>query len=199
MLVLDRYFPRIYHHYLIYEEEDKTKDRQERHKITQEDFTPHCVVDSLLSGINFETISETFLDNSCGCGNILNEVLTRKLTNCSSSEDILTAVKSIYGVELMADNVCECRNKLYNTIIDHFPSVKDDSVLNYKVRAIIRNHIVWYDSLKFDYEHYWETHKPSYSPRDKHFNISFEERRKPNDDYYPMWGTDYNKQESLWK
>ena len=94
---------------------DKTKKRVERHDDTQEDFTPIGVVNSMLDQYPqeaFKEMKKTFIDYSAGNGNFLVEILDRKLDNSKNVDDAIEALKSIYGVELMADNVEECRERL---------------------------------------------------------------------------------------
>lgn len=84
-------------------------------------------------------ISSTFLEPSCGDGNFLVEVLNRKL-NCVSlssiDNDVLLAVSSIYGVDIQADNVLECRRRLYAILLDFYNtnnivlSIEQDEKLN---------------------------------------------------------------------
>ena len=134
---------------------NKDEKRKERHKITQEDFTPDSVVESLLDSLPDETysnIDKTVLDNSCGIGNLLVGVLKRKLEYCKSVEDGKRALKSIYGVELMADNVEECRTAIYDLFVEHYPEVKDD----FEIMQIIENRIQCHNALDFEYEH-WPT------------------------------------------
>lgn len=66
--------------------------------------------------------SKRFLEPACGNGNFLAEILSRKLTSIKktykrSSYDYerfsVFAVSSIYGVELLQDNVIECRDRLF--------------------------------------------------------------------------------------
>jgi hypothetical protein len=57
----------------------------------------------------FQDPSKTFLDNSCGDGQFLSEVLIRKLENGIPFEQ---ALQTIYGVDLMQDNVDLCRERL---------------------------------------------------------------------------------------
>jgi hypothetical protein len=67
---------------------------------------------------------KTFLDNSCGNGQFLIEILERKIANGISHKD---ALKSIYGVELDQNNTEECRLRLLcgstsrelRTIVEH--------------------------------------------------------------------------------
>ena len=58
----------------------------------------------------------------------------------------------------------------------------EDEVLNFNIRAVIRNRIVWYDSLKFNYK--WVKLR-TYGDHDK--TINFEVRRTAKDIKYPMW------------
>lgn len=66
--------------------------------------------------------SKRFLEPACGNGNFLAEILTRKLANIKknyrrSSYDFerfsVFAVSSLYGVDILQDNVAECRNRLF--------------------------------------------------------------------------------------
>ena len=108
-------------------EKDKTKKRVERHDDTQEDFTPIGVVNSMLDQYPeeaFKDMKKTFIDYSAGNGNFLVEILDRKLDNSKNVDDAIEALKSIYGVELMADNVEECRERLYALMVSRYPKVK---------------------------------------------------------------------------
>lgn len=171
---------------------DKTKYREDRHSTTQEDFTPSSIVKILCDNISedeYKNHTSTFMDNSCGVGNILMEVLKRKLLYCSTIDDVVDVLKSIYGIDLMADNVEECRANLYEITICMFPSIINDFNTNFKVKSIIRNRIQWYDSLKFDYNHWPPL---STTPRTGHMNITFKEIKRSEDTKYPMWFKDYN-------
>lgn len=49
--------------------EDKNKKRKARHKITQEDFTPLCIVEEMLVKLPHSVFTDfkiTIMDNSCG-------------------------------------------------------------------------------------------------------------------------------------
>ena len=83
-----------------------------RIKVTGEVFTPTTVVQEILDKLGqkvFTDASKTFLDPTCGDGQFLGEVLIRKLEN---SVDFETALSTIYGVDLMEDNVKLCRERL---------------------------------------------------------------------------------------
>jgi type I restriction-modification system DNA methylase subunit len=108
-----------------------------RVKATGEVFTPTPLVQQILDTLPqelFNDPSKTFCDPSCGDGQFLSEVLIRKLENGIPFE---TALSTIYGVELMEDNVKLCRDRLI--------CGRED------LRHIVEKNIVCADSLKYDY------------------------------------------------
>jgi len=69
-----------------------------------------------------DRIDSRFLEPACGNGNFLAEILTRKLATVkkmykSNPYDYerysVLAVTSVYGVDILADNVAECRERLF--------------------------------------------------------------------------------------
>lgn len=83
-----------------------------RVKATGEVFTPTPLVQEILDTLDqslFTDPTKTFLDPSCGDGQFLGEVLIRKMEN---GIDFETALSTIYGVDLMEDNVELCRERL---------------------------------------------------------------------------------------
>ena len=83
-----------------------------RVKATGEVFTPTDLVQRTLGRMNqnmFSDPSKTFLDPTCGDGQFLSEVLIRKV---ESGIDFEQALKTIYGVDLMPDNVKLCQDRL---------------------------------------------------------------------------------------
>ena len=119
-----------------------------RIKQTNEVFTPTPMVQSCLDKIADQTIfsdkTKTFLDNSCGDGQFLSEVLIRKLDN---GIDFKTALNTIYGVDLMQDNVELCRERL---LCGH-----------HDLRHIVEQNIVCADALRY---HYRFDNTPPYDP-----------------------------------
>lgn len=86
-------------------------------------FTPAWMVNDMLDLVKSETerIESRFLEPACGSGNFLVPVLERKLSTVkakyrSSEFELrhfaLAALMSIYGIELLANNVEECRDNL---------------------------------------------------------------------------------------
>ena len=83
-----------------------------RIKATQEIFTPTEMVKDLLDKLNpslFADIDQPFVDPTVGDGQFLGEVLIRKMENGSTFEQ---ALQTIYGVDLMQDNVRLCQDRL---------------------------------------------------------------------------------------
>lgn len=67
-------------------------------------------------------IDSRFLEPACGDGNFLAEILSRKLAAVKKKykksvidyeKNALLAVSSIYGVDILADNVAACRERLF--------------------------------------------------------------------------------------
>jgi type I restriction-modification system DNA methylase subunit len=110
---------------------------QLRIKATGEVFTPTPLVQEMLDCLPqdlFTDPTKTFLDPSCGDGQFLSEVLIRKLEN---GIDFETALNTIYGVDLMPDNVELCRKRLLCGQ-EH-------------LRQIVERNIVCHDALTYDY------------------------------------------------
>ena len=89
-------------------------------------FTAAREVNAMLDLVKDETenIDSTFLEPACGDGNFLDEVLRRKLAVCKkrygkSAADYekmsFLACTTLYGVDIMADNVAHCRERLFET------------------------------------------------------------------------------------
>ncbi len=107
-----------------------------RTKRTGEVFTPTALVQEMLEkipAVQFADATKTFLDPSCGNGQFLSEVLIRKLEN---GIDFATALGSIYGIDIMQDNVESCRDRLLCGLEQY--------------RHIVEKNIVCADFLTYD-------------------------------------------------
>ena len=105
---------------------DKTKQIKSKDRVRErgEVFTSEREVNAMLDLVKEETerIESRFLEPACGNGNFLAEVLRRKLRACKRYEksalewekNAFFAVSSIYGIDIMEDNVKECRKRLYD-------------------------------------------------------------------------------------
>ena len=69
-----------------------------------------------------ERIDSRFLEPACGDGNFLAEILTRKLeivkkkykkSSLDYEKNAVLAVSSVYGVDILIDNVIACRERLF--------------------------------------------------------------------------------------
>ena len=111
-----------------------------RTKQTAEVFTPTELVQNILDNMNqelFENPEKTFLDNSCGDGQILSEVVIRKMerSGCTLEQ----ALSTTYGVDIMSDNIELCRKRLQG------PNPTESII------KILNNNIVCADALEYDY------------------------------------------------
>jgi len=90
-------------------QKDTTK-KLERLKATGEYFTPsNIIVDSLEEIVDKEELSKNFVDRMCGDGNWLVEILILKMQN---GMDFESALKTLWGSDLMQDNIDLCRDRL---------------------------------------------------------------------------------------
>ena len=83
-----------------------------RVKDSGEVFTPTELVDEMLDKLPqdvFTNPEKTFIDPACGDGNFLVRVLERKIQNGSTP---LQALQTTYGIDIMPDNIDECRERL---------------------------------------------------------------------------------------
>jgi len=104
---------------------------------TQEIFTPTAMVRDILDKLDptvFSNINQDFIDPTCGDGQFLGEVLIRKIEN---GIDFETALTTIYGVDLMPDNVKLCQDRLLCGQ-EH-------------LRHIVEKNIVCADALQYHY------------------------------------------------
>ncbi|MDE8345999.1 MAG: N-6 DNA methylase [Acidocella sp.] len=93
-------------------------------------FTPRWLVENMLDLVKGETerIDSRFLEPACGSGNFLVPVLQRKLAAVEAKYGksdferrhyALLALMCIYGIELLTDNIAECRANLLEIFADY--------------------------------------------------------------------------------
>lgn len=93
-------------------------------------FTPQWLVEAMLDLVKDETerVDARFLEPACGSGNFLVPVLQRKLvvvehkfgrSDFERRHYALLALMCIYGIELLADNIAECRANVLETLADY--------------------------------------------------------------------------------
>lgn len=136
----------------------KSKQRVADHG---EVFTAQREVNSMLDLVKQETerIDSRFLEPACGTGNFLVEVLKRKLeivegrykkNQIEYERYSIIALSSIYGVEILQDNVKTCRERLLGVFTHYYITnyKKEIKAEFLKVAAFILNkNILWGDAL----------------------------------------------------
>ena len=120
-------------------------------------FTSQREVNAMLDMVKHETerIDSRFLEPACGTGNFLAEILTRKLGVVESryrqspielERYTLLAVTSIYGIDLLFDNVTECRRRLLEIVKTKFPGQFSEA-LAASIRFVLQRNIIHGDAL----------------------------------------------------
>lgn len=106
----------------------KSKERVREHG---EVFTAEREVKAMCDLVKEETerIDSRFLEPACGDGNFLAEILHRKLAVCDKryggsvadwEKYSFLAVTSLYGIDILADNVEACRERLLEIFCDFY-------------------------------------------------------------------------------
>ena len=114
-------------------------------------------VNAMLDLVKQETerIDSRFLEPACGTGNFLAEILERKLrvvkrryrrSGIERERYALLAVSSIYGIDLLEDNVLECRRRLLAIVEKHCKNLFNADFLQ-SIAFILSRNIIHGDSL----------------------------------------------------
>ena len=125
----------------------KSKERVANHG---EVFTETHLVDAMLDLVKDETerIDSKFLEPACGSGNFLVRILQRKLdvvvkkygkSDFENRHYSLLAVMSVYGIELLPDNITECRENVLDILTNHLNLDDDDPLLNAASHVLSQN------------------------------------------------------------
>jgi hypothetical protein len=112
----------------------KSKQRVADHG---EVFTPAWIVDAMLDLVKGETerIDSRFLEPACGSGNFLVQALRRKLSavelkygqsDFEKRHYALLGLMCIYGIELLPDNIVECRANLLDIFAEYLGLIEVD-------------------------------------------------------------------------
>lgn len=132
----------------------KSKQRVADHG---EVFTPPWMVQAMLDMVKGETerIAARFLEPACGSGNFLVPIMQRKLAAVQlkyGASDFerryfaLLALMCIYGIELLADNVAECRAKVL-AVFAQYLNLQEDDDLHRAACYVLAQNIVHGDAL----------------------------------------------------
>jgi N-6 DNA Methylase len=114
----------------------KSKQRVADHG---EVFTPAWMVEAMLDLVKGETerIDSRFLEPACGSGHFLVRILQRKLaaveqkfgkSDFEKRHYALLALMCAYGIELLADNIAECRANMLEILADYLNLNESDDL-----------------------------------------------------------------------
>lgn len=144
------------------EQQIKSKERVAMHG---EVFTAEREVNAMLDLVKQETerIDSRFLEPACGNGNFLAEILRRKLSvvqaryaTCQPDYELyaLIAVGSIYGIDILQDNVMECRQRLFDLFLSSytrlFPAERLKTEYLNSIQYLFKRNILWGDALTLE-------------------------------------------------
>lgn len=116
------------------------------------------MVDDMLNLVREETerIDSRVLEPACGSGNFLVSVLRRKLNTVNERfgrsefekrHYALFALMCIYGVELLEDNIAECRANMVEIVADFLQVEPRDSVVR-AAESVLAENIIHGDAIK---------------------------------------------------
>ena len=102
-------------------------------------FTPAWMVEAMLDLVKGETerIDSRFLEPACGNGNFLMQILRRKLaavelrygkSDFERRHYALLALMCLYGIELLTDNIAECRANLMTSFAEYLNLAPSDDL-----------------------------------------------------------------------
>lgn len=103
-----------------------------------------------------ERIDSRFLEPACGDGNFLVPVLQRKLaavelkfskSNFEKQHYALLAVMCTYGIEILADNITDCRANMLKVLADYL-KLKDTDELYRAASYVLSQNLIHGDALK---------------------------------------------------
>ena len=133
----------------------RTKQRVADHG---EVFTPAWLVEDMLNLVKDESerIDARFLEPACGSGNFLVKVLQRKLAAVEKKYGsspferehfAVFSVMCVYGIELLPDNIAECRKNLLAILAEYLGITEDDQA--YRAgHFVLAQNLVHGDALK---------------------------------------------------
>ena len=125
----------------------KSKERIADHG---EVFTPEWMVKAMLDFVKDESdrIDSRFLETACGSGNFLVQVLRRKLaavefkfgkSDFEKQHYALLALMCIYGIELLTDNIAECREYMLEILAKYLNLKKSDELYRAAYYVLLQN------------------------------------------------------------
>jgi len=126
-------------------------------------FTPDNIVEAMLDLVKHETenIESRLMEPACGDGNFLSKILERKLavverkykkSQFDYERYAFLATSSIYGIDLLDDNVAKARRRLYDIIAERYEklypkNIKQDFLES--IKFVLKKNIAQGDALSF--------------------------------------------------
>lgn len=125
----------------------KSKQRVADHG---EVFTPAWMVEVMLDLVKDETerIDSRFLEPACGSGNFIVQILRRKLaavelkygkSDFERQHYALLGLMCIYGIELLADNITECRANVLEVFAEYLNLDEADDLYRAATHVLLTN------------------------------------------------------------
>lgn len=125
-------------------------------------YTSEKEVNDMLNLVQDQTerIDSRFLEPACGNGNFLSEILKRKLkilnelykkNQYSFDKFLILLTGSLYGVDIIQDNVIKAQKRLFEILKDNYIDLfnSDNEELFKNIQFILRKNIVCADALTF--------------------------------------------------
>lgn len=120
-------------------------------------FTPPWMVEAMLNLVKEESgrIDSRFLEPACGSGNFLVKILQRKLaavdlkfgkSDFEKRHYALLALMCTYGIELLVDNIAECRANMLDALSEHL-TLKDSDDLYKAAYYVLSQNLVHGDAM----------------------------------------------------
>lgn len=120
-------------------------------------YTQPREVNAMLDLVKQETerIDSRFLEPACGTGNFLAEILNRKLDVVERrygkspgefERYSFIAVSSIYGIDILQDNVEACRERLFSIVQRRCTMLFNNEFLH-AIKYLLKRNIIWGDAL----------------------------------------------------
>ena len=123
---------------------------------TQEFFTPSSLVNKMcdkISSSDWSNPSKLFLEPCFGNGNFLVEIIRRRIVD--HKIDYKTTLETLYGVELMEDNVLEAKERILNLLENISPGFDPEIA-----KEIMDKNLVCSDFFKWDFKNWRPIEEP---------------------------------------
>lgn len=124
-----------------------SKDRVKEHG---EVYTPSHIVKDMCDLVKDESydITKTFLEPACGNGNFLVELIDRKMQGAKAvttqfddltefHRNMFQGVASIYGVDILPDNVADSRTRMINIITEKYREFTGAEKLPIQIKNVV--------------------------------------------------------------